>query len=265
MRLNSEILTQSVALGLPTGHGIASAEYPPRPIAIELSAGEYEKELRVPLEGSADGPVYFDLRAVSGEAPWEIEISIISNVLAAMQTGVIEAGKVGPSVDAQGTLFFTADSTWRFLYRKLQEEQGQKTYRIRLVPKNAPDDLTRVLIATLRKVVYCSMWADCNGDITRTTFGDIAYFNTFGGAVSATVDRAEGAPAEGVQVLRTVCAGGRGIPSACGLQVRAMTAGTSTATLSQMLVKEMPRFSAGAIRGFSEYPARAAVRSHSSR
>jgi hypothetical protein len=61
------------------------------------------------------------------------------------------------------------------------------------------------LLVRLHKVTWCSMWATISGDIKLTTFGDVAYFNTFEeGVAGATGSMADSTAGEALQgILNT--------------------------------------------------------------
>ncbi len=192
----------------PTGKDL-DTDVATNPLVAELSEGEDEVRYSFAFQDLLLPKAFSHLIVQTGTAPVEVNITVVTGDRADV---FVNGFKTSKSAVIPGS---DNDATW-YGYRDLMLQPGESDYDLLMVNQAAlaahehaaTSDRTpwnARLLVRLHKVTWCSMWAAINGDIKLTTFGDVAYFNTFEeGVAGATGSMADSAAGEALQgILNT--------------------------------------------------------------
>ena len=145
-------------------------------VTARLPAGEQESTQRWnhTHEGVDDMATY-RVKIVADVMPVEVEFVLTTGEYD--QTGSYRWKhwmRVGDDVEIQNT----RDSTEPLVYRELLLRETTFTVLVGVRHDiDTPTHWESGLVVHIRRVNHCSMWARLSGDVSLTTFGDVAYFN----------------------------------------------------------------------------------------
>ena len=137
-------------------------------IELKLSEGQNEIVRTISL---VDRGSPAEIRIVTkSDGTSEFDARVVSPDVGSMQVN-------GESVPE--TVVSVADSVSEFHYRLLVSGEIGTKLRLDARPSYPTFDQAELVVSLRRVTDYCSMWAHVSGDVNRTAFGDVAYYNVF--------------------------------------------------------------------------------------